>query len=176
MSAAGGGPGTPLPGPPCGQTTAGKGDIIDLPVCTAHTPDEHFALTLHEVARGWRAKIDEQFRPMGLSSASWSVIFTLATAERPLSQREIADRIFVESPTVVRLLDRLEKLGWVRREPSPQDRRRNLVRLTAKILEHHDTMHAMAERVHREALAGIPADKLAVTLEVLETLRSRLCT
>lgn len=113
---------------------------------------------------------------MGLSSASWSVIFALATADRPLSQREIADRIFVECPTVVRLLDRLEKLGWVRREPSLEDRRRNQVHLTSKILEHHDDLHAMAERVHREALAGIPADKLAVALEVLEMLRGRLCT
>ncbi len=158
---------------PSGLTTQ---EDIALPVCTAHTPEEHFALTLHEAARAWRSRIDEQLRPMGLSSASWSVIFALATADRPLSQREIADRIFVECPTVVRLLDRLEKLGWVRREPSLEDRRRNQVHLTSKILEHHDDLHAMAERVHREALAGIPADKLAVALEVLEMLRGRLCT
>ena len=103
------------------------------------------------------------------------MIFALAAADKPLSQREIADRIFVESPTVVRLLDRLEKLGWLRREPSPEDRRRNLVHLTTKILDHHDALHAMAESVHREALAGISTDKLAVALEVLEIIRARLC-
>lgn len=172
MSATGG-PGAPPP--LCGQKPAPGQDAIALPVCTAHTPDEHFALTLHETARCWRAKIDEQFRPLGLSSASWSVIFALAAADKPLSQREIADRIFVESPTVVRLLDRLEKLGWLRREPSPEDRRRNLVHLTTKILDHHDALHAMAESVHRDALAGIPDDKLAVALEVLEIIRARLC-
>lgn len=161
--------------PPCVPDAAGGRDDVALPLCAAAEPEERFALSLYETARTWRAKIDEQLRPMGLSSASWSVIFTLATADSPLSQREIADRLFVECPTVVRLLDRLEKLGWVRRDPVPEDRRRNRVRLTAKILEHNDAIHAVAMRVHRETLADIPADKLAVALEVLETLRARLC-
>ncbi|QLA14876.1 MarR family winged helix-turn-helix transcriptional regulator [Desulfolutivibrio sulfoxidireducens] len=156
-----------------GPAGPGGRDDIDLPLCVAAEPEERLAISLYEVARTWRARIDEQLRPLGLSSASWSVIFTLATADKPLSQREIADRLFVECPTVVRLLDRLEKLGWVRRDPAPEDRRRNQVRLTAKILEHDDTIHAMAMRVHREALAGIPEDKLAVALEVLQAIRGR---
>ncbi|MEF3696152.1 MarR family winged helix-turn-helix transcriptional regulator [Desulfolutivibrio sp.] len=161
--------------PPGAPNTSGQQDDIALPLCEAAAPEERFVIALYETARAWRAKIDEQLRPLGLSSASWSVIFTLATADKPLSQREIADRLFVECPTVVRLLDRLEKLGWVRREPVPGDRRRNRVRLTAKILEYKDSIHAVAMGVHRETLADIPVDKLAVALEVLETLRLRLC-
>ncbi|KUG29780.1 transcriptional regulator, marr family [hydrocarbon metagenome] len=155
---------------------AGEHEDIPLPLCSAAEPEEHFAISLYEVARTWRAKIDERLRPLGLSSASWSVIFTLATADRPLSQREIADRLFVECPTVVRLLDRLEKLGWVRREPAPEDRRRNRVRLTGKILEHEAMLHNTAMQVHREILADIPQDKLDVARDVLDMLRARLCT
>jgi MarR family transcriptional regulator for hemolysin len=163
----------PRPGP---EAAAGlPHDAIPLPLCAEADPEERFAISLYEVSRTWRARIDEKLRPLGLSSASWSVIFALATADRPLSQREIADRLFVECPTVVRLLDRLEKLGWVRREPSAVDRRRNQVRLTGKILDLLEIIGEAAMQVHRETLADIPPDKLAVAQEVLTILRSRLC-
>lgn len=165
----------PAPGAGAASGTGPERQDIPLPLCTPVDPQEHFAFSLYEVSRTWRAKIDDRLRPLGLSSASWSVIFALATADRPLSQREIADRLFVECPTVVRLLDRLEKLGWLRREPSSEDRRRNRVRLTAKILDYDDMLHNVAMDVHREALAGIPEDKLAAAQDVLDMLRANLC-
>ena len=48
----------------------------------------------------------------------------------PMSVGDLAERLQVRHHSAVGLLDRLVSLGLVRREPSPDDRRRVLLRLT----------------------------------------------
>jgi DNA-binding MarR family transcriptional regulator len=50
---------------------------------------------------------------------------------KPVNPADLADRADVTRATMTGLVDRLERDGWVRREPSPDDRRMLLVRLTA---------------------------------------------
>ncbi len=45
---------------------------------------------------------------------------------------ELAERLHLRHHSVVGLVDRLARRGWVRRVPSPADRRRVEVRLTAR--------------------------------------------
>jgi DNA-binding MarR family transcriptional regulator len=45
---------------------------------------------------------------------------------------ELANRLLLRHHSTVELVDRLEQLGAVRREPDPEDRRAVLVRLTRK--------------------------------------------
>jgi DNA-binding MarR family transcriptional regulator len=47
-----------------------------------------------------------------------------------LTPSELSDRLALTSGAVTALLDRLERLGWVRREPNPSDRRSVVVRPT----------------------------------------------
>jgi DNA-binding MarR family transcriptional regulator len=47
-----------------------------------------------------------------------------------LAVRELAEQAGVQSPTATRMLDGLEKAGFVTRSPSPRDRRMVDVRLT----------------------------------------------
>ena len=135
---------------------------------------EGFALTVHEVAKAFRARIDERFKPLGLSKATLSVIGALACKQKPLTQRELAEAIFVEGPTLVRLLDRLEATGWVRREPVPGDRRMKHVLLTEKAEPYLDELVRTAVGIEREIMRGIPEADVLLAHEVLLLVRDRL--
>ena len=67
----------------------------------------------------------------GLSSGQWKVVGALALRDG-LSQRDLAEMVFVEGPTLVPILDRMEKEGLVQRRVDQKDRRNNLVFLTKK--------------------------------------------
>ena len=61
----------------------------------------------------------------GLTPMLYGVLVVLD--EQPgASQSEIAEELGADPSTMVRLLDQLEKRGWVKREPSPVDRRRSI--------------------------------------------------
>lgn len=135
---------------------------------------EGFALTVHEVAKAFRARIDERFKPLGLSKATLSVIGALACNQKPLTQRELAEAIFVEGPTLVRLLDRLEDSGWVRREPVPGDRRMKHVLLTQKAEPYLEELVRTAVDIEREIMEGIPEADVRLAHEVLLKVRDHL--
>jgi DNA-binding MarR family transcriptional regulator len=66
---------------------------------------------------------------LGLTPMLFGVLVVID--ERPgVSQAEIADALGADPSTMVRMLDQLEKRAWVRREPSPVDRRSTLPVLT----------------------------------------------
>ena len=60
----------------------------------------------------------------------------------------VAQRLIVKPHTAFELIDRLETLGLVRREPTQSDRRRALLRLTFLA----DTILSSLSSVHREEI------------------------
>lgn len=125
-----------------------------------------FGYTVKELARAWRAEFDRRFRPLGLSDTSWVVIWVLSE-HGPLVQRQLAETLGVEGPTLVRLLDRMEKDGWVRRQASPTDRRANLVVLTDQSRPVYDAMLDLGIALREELLQGIPPHELETAHSVM---------
>lgn len=149
---------------------------VKLPVCYVKEDARvRFGVLLHEVAKAWRASIDEKMRPLGLSGAQLTVICSLAINDRPLTQRELAEAMNVESPSLVRLLDRLETKGWVKREQSTRDRRMKFVLLTEKGLHYFDELVRVAQQLEVELTAGVDARQLQSAIVVLEQIYGRLC-
>jgi len=73
--------------------------------------------------------LDQRLQAKGASLWNW-VLLREATRASGASQRELADLMHIEPPTLVRHLDRLEADGYVERRPDPDDRRRLLVFVT----------------------------------------------
>jgi len=49
-----------------------------------------------------------------------------------ITQKHLADMMFVEAPTLVSVIDKMEKDGFLTRKSDPEDRRNNLIFLTKK--------------------------------------------
>lgn len=67
----------------------------------------------------------------GLTGSQWRVIVALSVKEG-MNQKEIAEMIFLESPTLVTAIDKMEKNDLVERRADPKDRRNNKIFLTKK--------------------------------------------
>jgi len=125
---------------------------------------------LHGTARAWRLKLDERLKPMGLSQAKWRTLLHLAAAANPLTQTEIASRLGVEEPTVVTLLHRLEREGWVTRRSSPHDRRCNTVHLGRRAQRIIVQIKSAANKLRHELFADIPPAELRTCIKVLSQI------
>jgi MarR family transcriptional regulator for hemolysin len=133
--------------------------------------EERFADALHGTARIWRQAIDRRLKNLGMSQASWMTIAVASKAASPLSQSELADRLGVEGATMVAMVDRLAKAGFIVRQPCPSDRRINRVVLTEEGNRLFETVKTEAAAVRKELLATIDRARLTVATELLETLQ-----
>jgi DNA-binding MarR family transcriptional regulator len=82
----------------------------------------------------------------GLRVRSYSVL-ALAVAEARLSQRDIAEYLWLDPSQVVALVDDLQQRGFVAREPDENDRRAKVVVATAQGRRAHEA----AARAVRES-------------------------
>jgi MarR family transcriptional regulator for hemolysin len=58
---------------------------------------------------------------VGITMAQWRVINILTTQDG-ITQREIADKLGLDSSSLIPLIDRLETKALVERKPNPSDR------------------------------------------------------
>jgi MarR family transcriptional regulator for hemolysin len=139
-----------------------------------HSPDsERFGPLLHGVARAWRLKLDERLRPMGLSQAKWRTLLHLYRAETPLTQAEVATRLGIEEPTLVSLLHRLERAGWIARKTAEHDRRCKTVHLGPRAQRAIERINDTAVNLRQELLADISPADLNRCMEVLERIKQK---
>ena len=81
-------------------------------------------------AHDWRTAMDRRLRPMGLSRATWMLLFYVRKFVGP-NQTELAEHLGLEGASVVRLVDRLEHEGLVERRGGA-DRRVKTIHFTEK--------------------------------------------
>ncbi len=84
------------------------------------------------LSRELRKKFDEFLTDIDITASGWCVLMTIIENNENITQREIAEILSLETPTVTRILDLLQKKGFIKREPHPEDRRCFIVKLTEK--------------------------------------------
>ena len=120
-----------------------------------YAEQHRFAMQLAQLSRGWRAELDRRLADLGLSQARWLVLLHLARFDHEPTQRELAQSVAVEGPTLARLLDSLEAQGLVHRKASAEDRRAKRISLGAPALPLIEKIE-----VRQEAFAGIDEEDL----------------
>lgn len=78
------------------------------------------------VEHSWNEKLADS----GLTHAGVIALDVLSRAEEPMSQAKIAQRVRVQNQTMGKTLSRLHAWGYIRRQPSPSDRRSQAVSIT----------------------------------------------
>jgi MarR family transcriptional regulator for hemolysin len=125
---------------------------------------------LAETARTWRSKLNQRLKPLGLSQAQWVALVHLARAKQDMTQKNLAERIGIEGPTLVRLLDRMARDNWIVRRESALDRRSKTVHLTRQAKAILQEIQTTAAQLRKELLRGIPAADLAQCADVLRRI------
>jgi DNA-binding MarR family transcriptional regulator len=120
-------------------------------------------------------RLQKNFRLAGLEITieQWSVLYHLWKQDA-LSQQELCNRTFRDKPSITRLIDNLEKQKLVKRMPSKDDRRINLVCLTesAKLLQ--DKTIELANQTMDEALIGVGKNEIEIVKQVFQKVYDNL--
>ena len=84
------------------------------------------------LSRELRKQFDEFLSEINLTASGWCVMMVIIENNESITQREIANILCLETPTVTRILDILQKNGFIERMPHPEDRRCFIIKLTKK--------------------------------------------
>ncbi len=134
---------------------------------------ERLSEALHLTAHAWRIALDRRLRPLGLTRSKWMLLALLAHSDG-LRQGELADRLGVEDPSVVHLVDRLEQEGLVKREADASDRRTRTVHLSAAGRAEVKRIRSVAAKLRATLLVDASEQEIEATLSLLDKIRSRL--
>lgn len=138
------------------------------------TTRELFGIAIGDCARIWRQKINQRLKPLGLSQATWLALLNLSWFPEGLVQTELAERLGIEGPTLVRLLDRLEGEGLVARRAATEDRRCKRVVLTERAWPTVEQVKRIIAELRTEVMSDLPDAQLEAGLQLLAGLRQRL--
>lgn len=128
---------------------------------------------IHDVSRMMRGWFDTRAQALGLTRAQWRVLVHLAAREGT-NQKTLAEILELDTVTLGRHIDRLERDGWLERRPDPSDRRAWLLHLLPAARPMLDKMETLAEETMAVTLAGIPDDQRAQFIEILTHMKANL--
>lgn len=131
-----------------------------------------FSALMQEASRLWRQRLDRRLRHLDLSQSQWLVLLKVPAGG--LTQKVLADSVGVEGPTLVGLLDRLERNGWIERGVCEEDRRAKRVVLTPKAKKARAAVRKIASGLRRDVLAGIDEPRVEQCIAVLIEIKQRL--
>lgn len=135
--------------------------------------DGYIGYMVSDVARLMRTVFDRRVRDIGLTRAQWLVLTRLY--RRPgASQTELASMLETDRASAGRLIDRMERAGWVERRADQVDRRINRLFLTSEARRAHAEMWQVAVTTVDDALSALtPAERLQFT-ELTGRVKGRL--
>ena len=114
-------------------------------------------LNLLVAADHLRTRTERLCAEVGLSASQYNVLRILRGVHPEGHSRcEIARRMIERAPDVTRLVDRLEKRGWVERDRSERDRRLSISRITPAGLELLAAIGPRFMELQREFAARVP--------------------
>ena len=122
-------------------------------------------------------RLQKNFKQSGLyiTIEQWSVLYHLWKQEGQ-SQQQLCEATFRDKPSITRLVDNLEKLKLVKRVPSKEDRRINLIYLTKEAIQLQEKSMELANQTLNEALHGVTNGQIEIAKEVLHTVYENLKT
>jgi MarR family transcriptional regulator, transcriptional regulator for hemolysin len=122
-------------------------------------------------------RLQKNFKQSGLEITieQWSVLYHLWKQEGQ-SQQQLCDATFRDKPSITRLVDNLEKLKLVKRVPSKEDRRINLIYLTKEALHLQEKTMIVANKTLNEALDGVTNGQIEIAKEVLQKVYDNLAS
>lgn len=132
---------------------------------------KNFPMVLYETAAAWRNLLDKRLKPLGLSQAKWRALLLLSITKCPLTQIQLAKKLGLEAPTVVGLIDRLTKEGWVIRQDATHDRRVKVICLTEKATLTIGQIKSTADELSQELLAPLSKAELEACIATLQKIK-----
>lgn len=119
--------------------------------------------------RKLRAFFDAAVREEGLTLARARALFAISR-RGPLTQKELAEELEIETPTLVRVLDGMARQNLIVRTEDENDRRAKRIAMTEAGRAAYDRMHVLATDLRAQIAAEISSDDIEIALSVVRRL------
>lgn len=140
---------------------------------TTTDPRERILDDLSRVQRKMRALFDARVKERGLTLPRARALLILGRGAQ-LNQRELADELDIETPTLVRLLDGMEKQGFIERQAVEGDRRAKQIAMTAYGAKVAEEVLDLARSLRADVLKGVSAGDMATTVKVFSAMAENI--
>lgn len=131
---------------------------------------EDFVFKLFRARNKMRLELDSVFKPLGVTDATWRVLFFLYKSSEDIMQKDLANELGIEGPTLVRLLDKLEDQDLIVRKLAVHDRRGKTVHLTDSAEPVLSQLLDIAASTRTRILADISDEDLETCVRVLDRI------
>lgn len=131
------------------------------------------ALALFRTADVVRRGISQAIEPAGITLQQYNVLRILRGAEPDgLNTLAIAERMIERTPGITRMLDRLEKKGWVQRHRGTEDRRCVAVRISGAGLDLLGRLDGVVDAADESLIRALSDKELRTLIDLLDQVRA----
>ena len=126
---------------------------------------------INRTAKALVYAFDQELRnKFGITFGQWKIIMILANNNDGLTQKEIADKLGLEGPTIIPIIDKLEKDEFIKRIVDKNDRRNNQIFLTEKTIRSLDSIVSYALKIKEISIRNISEQDISITKHTLEKI------
>ena len=119
-------------------------------------------------------ELDRRVRlTFGIPQAAATALAVIDGAAEPLTPSEVSDRVLIASATMTATLDLLERRGWIRRVPNPEDRRSTLIEITPDGRAATDQLLPGIRALEKSILSALTPDERVHLLDLLAKILAR---
>jgi MarR family transcriptional regulator for hemolysin len=120
-----------------------------------------FGFRATRISRRLRQLVDSELAAYGLTQATWRPLAYVGRLGAGVRQSELAAALGLEGPSLVRLLDNLERRGLIERREHKSDRRVRGIHLTPSGRELQRRVTSISDGVQQRLLAAASPGDLA---------------
>lgn len=135
--------------------------------------NENFSQTMRDCGRVWIHALAQGLAVHDLTVLQWAVLERVIE-QSGRSQTELAHLVGSDAPSLVRVLDTLERQGWVERRPSEEDRRIKMVWLRNGVDARLEQVQADIRKVHEKAFSDLTETERAQWVDFTQRISRAL--
>jgi MarR family transcriptional regulator for hemolysin len=135
--------------------------------------DQSVGSWIHSAAHALSCALNDELEKLGITRRQWEVLAWISY-EGELSQSRLAELMGIEAPTLVGVLDRMERDGWIHRVPSETDRRKKMIHATQRVEPVWAKMVACCLKVRSQATRGLTEQQLIQLRDILSVIRKNI--
>ncbi|QEM67329.1 MarR family transcriptional regulator [Geobacter sp. FeAm09] len=135
--------------------------------------DDALGYVINAVARKFSQLFNMRFKAYGITSEQWSILSKLVDYHG-ISQRELSTITEKDPNNITKLLDQLEKKGWVKRADHPTDRRSYVLLVTELGDQLARQLKPLDQQLFVELTTSLTNDEVEVFKKILYQINQGL--
>lgn len=136
-------------------------------------PTESLEVLFAQICRLKHSRVQNLLEALGLYEGQPALLRSL-WEEEGLTHTELARRLHVRPATVTKMIQRMEKSGFVEKRPDPADQRLSRVYLTSSGRSIQEAVRCVWHTLEAEAFAGFSGEERAVLQRLFRQIRENL--